>query len=207
MTNYLTPHSAPSRPPLGRHDGWNADKQRNFCLILAETGSVEHAAMCVGMTRQTAYRFRNRASGRAFAMAWNAALLLARQKLIDDAFELAFAGSVEQVMRDGQVIGERRRRDARSVLAAVTRLSTPAVLGRAPVQAIAQEFEEFLGRLSDDPAETCTESANFLAQRGESESWDEGELAEGCAVLERAADALRRDAVENCPSVQDLQQP
>jgi hypothetical protein len=212
MTNYLTPHSAPSpqlpaRPPLARHDGWTADKQRNFCQILAECGSVEHAAMCVGMTRQTAYRFRNRASGRAFSMGWDAALLLARQKLIDEAFELAFEGSIDRVTRDGQVIIERRRRDARSVLAAVTRLSSPAILGNAPAQAIAQEFEDFLGRLADDPAEACAASADFLAERGEAESIDDSDLAEGRMVLERQADALRRDAEDHLQPVTDPHQP
>lgn len=212
MTNYLTPQSAPSsqpapRPPLARHDGWTADKQRGFLQVLAECGSVEHAALCVGMSRQTAYRFRNRASGRAFAMAWDAALLLARQKLIDEAFELAFEGSHERILRDGQVVVERRRRDARSVLSAVTRLSSPAILGNAPAQVISQEFEDFIGRLADDPAETCAASADFLAERKEAELGLDGDLDEGRMVLERQADALRRDAADHLPPAIDTCQP
>lgn len=163
--------------------------------------------MCAGMTRQTAYRFRNRASGRAFSMAWDAALLLARQKLIDDAFELAFEGSIDRVMRDGQVIVERRRRDARSVLSAVTRLSSPGLLGNAPAQVIAQEFEDFLGGLADDPAAACAASADFLAERSEAEMDDGGDLAEGRMVLERQADALRRDAEDYLQPVTDRISP
>lgn len=199
MTNDLAPRSAPSsplspRPALARHDGWTADKQRGFCQVLAETGSVEQAAQCVGMSKQTAYRFRSRAAGRAFALAWNAALLIARQRLIDEAFELAAQGTVDTILRDGQVIGERRRRDARTVLSAVARLASADVLASQPVEAVAQDFEEFLGGLADDPAEACAASAEFLAEHGDRLGMDGGELSDASSAFDRAAAILRDDA-------------
>ena len=78
------------------------------------------------MTRQGAYAFKNSSAGRAFALAWDAALLLARQRMIDDAYELAFEGSVERIYRDGKLVQEKRKRDPKMLLATIERLGTKA---------------------------------------------------------------------------------
>jgi hypothetical protein len=159
-------HEFASTASTSRHDGWTPQRQRGFCEALAGCGSVEHAAQSVGMSREGAYRLRQRASGRAFALAWDAALLLARQRLIDDAFDLAFQGSVERHIRDGRVIVEKRRRDAKSVLATVERLGSNAALGSASAKAVAQDFEAFLDCMEEDAVNPAQNrrgaAANFI---------------------------------------------
>lgn len=167
MENESSYLPAASPTPTARHDGWTPERQRGFCETLAECGRVEQAALSVGMTREGAYKLRRRAAGRAFAIAWDAALLLARQRLIDETFELAFEGASERIMRDGKVIGERRRRDPRILLATLARLNTPSVLGNAPAQVAAQEFEEFLDCLESDATHSTAESAEFMKRRAE----------------------------------------
>ena len=155
-----------------RHDGWTGQRQRAFCETLAETGRVDEAARTVGMARETAYRLRRRAEGRAFGMAWDAALLLARQRMIDDAYELAFEGSVERIIKDGKVIAERRRRDPNMLLATIERLGSSKALGTVPTHVIAQEFETFLDCLENDANQSSGASAKFMADRAKGKQYD-----------------------------------
>lgn len=177
----------PALPPLpaSRHDGWTPERQRRFCELLAESGRVDQAAASVGMSREGAYALRRRASGRAFAIAWDAALLLARQRLIDDAFELAFTGAVEQVVRDGEVIAERRKRDPRMLLATIARLGFSGALGSPAVQAAAQEFDTFLDCIEEDAAHHSGASANFIEDAAE-QAADYDELIAEARLLKRA---------------------
>ena len=149
-------------PPI-RHNGWNPQKQRGFCEILAESGRVDRAAHAVGMTRESAYRLRRRADGRAFALAWDAALLLARQRLIDEAYELAFEGSVERHYVDGALKVEKRKRDPKSLLAVIERLGAQSALGSEPVKAVAQDFEAFLDCLEYDAQHRADEAVRFFS--------------------------------------------
>lgn len=183
----------PALPPIPkpRHDGWTPERQRRFCEHLAECGRVDQAASLVGMTRETAYRLRRRAEGRAFAVAWDAALLLARQRLIDETFELAFIGSVEQVVRDGQVIAERRKRDPRMLLATITRLGFPSALGNPAAQAAAQEFDELLDCMESDAAGNAGASADFIETRAEN-SGDYRALQEQANLLKASNDRAHR---------------
>jgi hypothetical protein len=162
MTHDLPPVEPLPLTPI-RRDGWSAERQRGFCEVLAECGLVDRAAAAVGMGRESAYKLRRRASGRAFALAWDAALLLARQRLIDDAFELAFEGSVERVIHNGKVVAEKRRRDPRMLLATIERLGSSVALGSAPAKAVAQEFDEFLDCLEADVTHHSGKSGRFLA--------------------------------------------
>lgn len=165
MENELAHIAALPATASPRHDGWTPDRQRRFCELLAESGRVDQAAASVGMSRETAYRLRRRAEGRAFAIAWDAALLLARQRLIDETFELAFTGAVEQVVRDGQVIAERRKRDPRMLLAAISRLGYSDTLASPVSQAVAQEFDEFLDCMEIDAGNHVGASADFIEER------------------------------------------
>lgn len=156
-----------SPQPITRHDGWTAQRQRQFCEALAECGNVEVAASVTGMSRESAYRLRRRASGRAFALAWDAALLLARQRMIDDVIELAFEGSVERHYREGKLVMEKRRRDPRGLLATIERLGSAKALGTASAQAVAQDFERFLDCMDADARDPRGYAAAFMAQRAE----------------------------------------
>lgn len=132
-----------------RIDGWTPEKQRLFCETLADCGLVRDAAAAVGMSPQSAYALRRRSEGRAFAMAWNAALHLARHRLMDMAIERAMEGNVTSVTKDGQVIGERKQQDMRHLLAAITKLEGGAFNNRA-TRAVAEEFDLFLDAMEAD---------------------------------------------------------
>ena len=161
------PASPDSPQSATRHDGWTAQRQRQFCEALAECGNVEVAASMTGMSRESAYRLRRRAAGRAFALAWDAALLLARQRMIDDVIELAFEGAVERRYRGGKLVMEKRRRDPRGLLATIERLGSAKPLGTASAQAVAQDFERFLDCMDADARDPRGYAAAFMAQRAE----------------------------------------
>jgi hypothetical protein len=187
MSNIHTPDS-PAVPALltaafPRHDGWTAERQRRFCEILSHSGRVDHAVRAVGMSRESAYGLRRRAAGRAFALAWDAALLLARQRMIDDVYEMAFEGSVEQVIQDGVVTAERRRRDPRMLLSVITKLGERGTLGGAPVQLVAQEFEEFLDCMEADVAGQSSQAGSFLKSRAKRAHADDRHLLQTSGKL------------------------
>ena len=59
-----------------RHDGWTAEKQREFVRALAILGHAEQSAIAVGGTMSGAYKLRSAAGGEGFAAAWDGALAL-----------------------------------------------------------------------------------------------------------------------------------
>jgi molybdenum-dependent DNA-binding transcriptional regulator ModE len=65
--------SPKSRPKI-RRDGWTAERQLGFLDALARTRSVSKAAASVGMSRESAYRLRERIEGALFAALWDGAL-------------------------------------------------------------------------------------------------------------------------------------
>lgn len=96
----------PLKDSRNRFAGWSADRQRLFLTALAETGSVHLAASTARLSARSAYLLRTRSP--AFAVAWNAAQQLAVGRLSAIAFDRAIHGRVEQIYRDGELIGERR---------------------------------------------------------------------------------------------------
>jgi hypothetical protein len=134
-----------------REDGWTPERIAIFLNRLAEWGIVSDAAEAAGMTRQAAYALRNSAKGRAFQLAWRAALLLARRRLADDLMSRAVNGQVDQIWRDGQVWRERHRQDNRLGLALLTRLDRIAAESDLDPAAtiVADEFEQFVAIAAD----------------------------------------------------------
>lgn len=187
------PSTEPSLPTAfvasRQANGWTVERQRMFCEALAECGYVEKAAALVGMTRQGAYAFKNSSAGHAFALAWDAALLLARQRMIDDAYELAFEGSVERTYRDGKLVQEKRKRDPKMLLATIERLGSKAALGCAPVLAVAQEFGAFLDAMEAEAAGQRGATGEFMECRA-----DWGGMASR-APLKDSSSLLRRAAL------------
>jgi hypothetical protein len=169
-------------------NGWTIERQRAFLEALAQCGYVNRAASFVGMTRQSAYDFKNSTAGRAFSLAWDAALLLARQGMIDDAFELAFEGSVERIYRDGKLVMEKRKRDPKMLLATIERLGSKDALGSAPVKAVAAEFGSFLDAMEADANNGGVGTGHFMECRAE---WDSSinkrQLKDSSFLLRRAA--------------------
>jgi hypothetical protein len=174
--------------PSRQGNGWSVARQRAFLEMLAQCGLVERAAGLVGMTRQSAYAFRQTAAGRAFDLAWDAALLLARQRLIDESFELAFEGSVERIYRDGKLVQEKRKRDPKMLLATIERLGSKAALGSAPVKAVAQEFSAFLDAMDADANRQGGGTSDFMECRaGRGDALQKRDLSGSSALLRRAA--------------------
>jgi hypothetical protein len=171
--NPLPALSAPHVATI-RHDGWTAERQRIFCEDLADCGSVMQAARAAGMAVRSAYSLRRRAEGRAFAQAWDAALLLARQRLIDDAYQLAIDGSHDVITRGGEVIAERRRRDSRTLLASLERLKQCDVFADPATRIIAQDFDAFLG-IMDSAASPADTKAFINARSGKRPTPPRGE--------------------------------
>lgn len=152
--------------PVGRADGWTPERIRTFLRVLSECGVVADAVRAAGMSKASAYAFRNSARGRSFDTAWRAALLLARRSLADEVMSRAVNGCVEVMMRDGEVLGERHRFDNRLTMAVLTRLDNLAdsdvQLNDGPRRA-AHEFDAFVDAVCDGNAE----SADFLRTRAQ----------------------------------------
>jgi hypothetical protein len=127
-----------------REDGWLPWKKARFLEALAAGAAVADACEAVGMSVASAYALRNRRSGRAFAAMWEAVLIhRARTRLVDNNLSRAMDGWIEQIVRDGIVVAERRRFDNRLSMAMLTRLDRLAE-GREGEEA------ELLRALSDD---------------------------------------------------------
>jgi hypothetical protein len=178
----------PALIPSRQVNGWTIERQRAFLEMLAQCGIVERAAGMVGMTRQSAYAFRHTIAGHAFNLAWDAALLLVRRRMIDEAFELSFEGSVEQIFRDGILVQEKRKRDPQMLLAMIERLGKSDAIGSIPAHAVAEEFSAFLDAMAADANGESGGTGNFMQSRADADRTDrQFELSESSEVLHRAA--------------------
>ncbi|WP_162806604.1 hypothetical protein [Sphingosinicella terrae] len=159
-----TPH--PSRPRGQRHDGWTPERIAAFLRTLAQCGCVADAARAAGMSPQGAYAFRARAEGRAFDLAWRAAMRLARPRVADELVSRVLHGTSEIILRDGKVWGERHRFDNRLAMFVLSRLDRQAEEEDdgpdSPVRIVAEEFDQFVGLVCEGGAG----AADFLRSRG-----------------------------------------
>jgi len=108
-----------------RHDGWTAERQRQFITAIAVTGSVARAARSVGMGITSAYNLRRRADAESFAAAWDAALEEGRCRAFDRAMDRAVNGFLVPRYYRGQVVGYLHRHDDAMTIAAL-RYASPA---------------------------------------------------------------------------------
>ena len=115
------------RPYVQRHDGWTGEKMAAFCEALAETAVVAEGCEAANMSISGAYAARRRIP--VFAAAWDAALTIARERLADTLLGRAMEGNVEQIWRDGIVVGERHLLDNKLGLALLRRLDRLADTG------------------------------------------------------------------------------
>ena len=123
-----TPALSSSLPaPTTRHDGWTGEKMAIFCEALADTAVVAEACDQAGMGLSGAYALRRRSA--FFAAAWDAALTIARERLADTLLARSIEGNVEQIWRDGELVGERHVIDNRLDLAILRRLDRLAETG------------------------------------------------------------------------------
>src|SRR5438270_12084319 len=73
------------RTPKTRSDGWTAERQLRFLDALASSRSVLKAAASAGMSRESAYRLRERKDGALFAILWDRSLQPARAEVHIDS--------------------------------------------------------------------------------------------------------------------------
>ena len=104
----MTRRMTTSPPPRTRHraSGWTAERQAAFLEALAELGSVERAAACVGLSASSAFRLRKQPRGAAFAAEWDAALAT-REERLHDALMDRIAQRHAPAYYRGRIIGER----------------------------------------------------------------------------------------------------
>ncbi|HYI64820.1 MAG TPA: hypothetical protein VEW71_08055 [Allosphingosinicella sp.] len=136
------------RARRARHDGLTGPKQALFLEELAAGATVEAAAKAAGISPTAAYNLRNRRAGRAFDIAWEAAIRRSRKVLADRHRDRVIEGQVStRYDKDGNVVGTRHYHDNRLAMAVLTRLDTKAQAFRDDerlVTAVAEEFEELL---------------------------------------------------------------
>ena len=162
-----------------RHDGWTPDRQRAFLSAIAEGDTVERACRIVGLSVSSAYAFRQRAAGAAFALGWHAAALVARDRLADRLMARAIDGQIETITRpDGSVV-ERHRYDNRIAMGVLNRLdrmveqapADPAAAASShAARLVAQDFEAFLATI--EQARGPADAGLFLARRATAEAAD-----------------------------------
>lgn len=134
-----------------RSDGWTSFARRTFLRNLAERASVTAACRTAHMSAQSAYALRNRDP--VFASAWEGALVFAHQRLADDLLDRSISGCVEQIHKDGAVVGERHRYDNRlsmAVLARLDRRQDRAELLDQPHLRAAANWEAFVEAVAEE---------------------------------------------------------
>jgi len=159
-----------------RQDGWTPSRQREFLEHLAVSGLVRTACAAIGISREAAYRLRQRREGAAFAIGWDAALLLARWALADTLMERAVDGQTEVVERDPE--GQRHtrhRHDNRLALSVLGRLDRFAVGedgSAGDIRLVAGDWEAFLDLI--EAGHQGAGAALFLATRCPDEAAESG---------------------------------
>lgn len=106
-------------PTTGRADGWTPRRQVDFIRALAVMGTVTRACKAVGMSRQNAYKLRERPDAADFARAWDDALMIGYDRIFSMAMERAINGVTRPRYYRGRQIGTITRPDFRMAMAAL----------------------------------------------------------------------------------------
>ena len=123
-------------------------RKLRFLDELARHGNVRVAAARCGVSRSGAYLARSR--NLAFADAWRAALVLGRDRAVEEMAERAIEGWQEPVFYHGRQVAVRRRYDARLLLAHLARLDKACADGdggEAGAEALAAHYDALRGAL------------------------------------------------------------
>lgn len=123
---------APSRTP--NHNQWTQTKMAAFLRALAASQSVAGAARSVGMSRQSAYRLKNRLAATPFALGWEVALEAGFAQLAHAMMDRAINGVEVPHYYQGELVGTSRAYDERL---AIWIANNPWKVGR---QQVAREF-------------------------------------------------------------------
>jgi hypothetical protein len=144
--------AADYRTDAPRVDGWTYERQATFLMALSETGLVSAACKTAEMSVASAYALRREPRRRGFALGWQAAHLLARDRLEDVLLEAAITG-VASVTERAEGISVRRTLNANLSMAVLNRLDKRAAALDDPAMAVARSigaaFEAFLALILD----------------------------------------------------------
>ena len=156
------------RSTYHRTDGWTPERQRLFVEGIAGGDTVDRACARVALSPASAYAFRRRAAGAAFALAWDGARLLARETLADTLLTRALEGQEEVITRpDGSVVTRHRfdNRLATHMLHRLDRFSDASgtTAHGTAARAVAAEFDAYLDLLDADA--TPARAGLFVARR------------------------------------------
>jgi hypothetical protein len=139
--------AADYRTDAPREDGWTFERQATFLMALAETGLVSIACKVAEMSPASAYALRREARGVAFHLGWQAAHLLARDRLEDILLEAAITG-VESVTTRIDKTTHRRVLNGNLSMAVLNRLDARAAAlddrAMAVARSIGSAFEDFI---------------------------------------------------------------
>ena len=114
------------RTDAPRVDGWTYERQAAFLMTLSETGLVSRACALAEMSVASAYALRREPRGAAFALGWQAAYLLARDRLEDVLLEAAISG-IESVSTRVDGVTHRRVLNGNLSMAVLGRLDKRGV--------------------------------------------------------------------------------
>jgi hypothetical protein len=149
----------PPVPVRVRADGWTAERQRTFLVVLAETGSVSNACREARVSSRSAYRLRARPDAEDFARTWDQALKIATVRLTTLAFERATRGTVREIWKEGQLVQQTREPSDRLLVFLLQHLLPAGKPGdrwdgfEAMTDAARGSFQRSLGALGDDACE------------------------------------------------------
>lgn len=136
-------------PLRAQHNGWTPRRQLAFIVALARGSGVDEAARKLGMTRQTAYRLRNREGAESFAAAWDSALAFAREVARVRHSSGFDPGGIETLLVPryyrGRLIGFVQREDRAGAMRALGRLDRIAdrLDGPLDFDAMSERMEAF----------------------------------------------------------------
>jgi hypothetical protein len=144
--------AADYRTDAPRVDGWTYERQATFLMTLSESGLVSQACAFAEMSVASAYALRREPRGRAFALGWQAAHLLARDRLEDVLLEAAITG-VESVSTRADGVTHRRSLNGNLSMAVLARLDKRAAAlddrAVAVARSIGAAFEDFITLVLD----------------------------------------------------------
>lgn len=148
---------------------WSPDNQRSFLDLLAGGASVTEACSIVEMSKQSAYRHRARDA--YFAVAWDAAIRLARPRVLDDFVERARSGQLEtwkRISPEGKMtIVERRRYDNTHAMRVLQHLATgdgDDTRHGARVADAAENFDAWLAAIGTPDAAAAIDDETDFAE-------------------------------------------
>jgi hypothetical protein len=154
---------------------WTGPNQRRFLETLADTGVVSLAAKAVEMSAEAAYSLRRKADGASFALGWAAALLVARDRLVDDLMERALLGQEDVYIREPEDNRMRRqRKDNRLGMGMLARLDRMVAEAECfgthnhMARIVAGDFERFLDLVEREGG--GAEAGLFLATHSDAQN-------------------------------------